>query len=302
MSEPFFCEADENASAALSAFLNAVSQPEAIERVYTSSTHATLVRAMMNACLQERPEWKNTIQMLSVYPVQMWAAETRRALHIDTTAIDTAIAEGGNYFGINAARSMRNQQAVLDVTDEALALIESAVAGDYVDLGKNLAVFQAVHDSHSPDVSKYLLQARYPQALVAVCEAVAGEINDILSPIESLYVAADDDLRIAYHDADLLIRMGPLLLDEQYRRHTDVNYKETCASISQCITSLKSYPANGREIHSVVEKTFFGWKETDIANALGRSRTYIRAKYQLGAEAVAYLVWGYATQQIIGIE
>lgn len=302
MTESFLCCSDDNASAALSAFLSAVSQPDVIERVYTNSSHASLACSIMNDCLASNPEWKNAIQMLSVYPVQMWAASTRRALHIDTMAIDTAIAEDGDYFGINAARSMRNQQAVLDATDEALAVLQFAVAGENVGLGKNLSAFKAVHDSNAPDVSKYLLQTRYPDALRTVCAAVSDDLNEILSPLESHYVLADEELRMAYHDADLLIRMGPILLDEQYRKHSDINYRETCTAMSQCITALKSYPLNGIELHSVIEKTFFGWKEVDIANALGRSRTYIRAKYRLGTEAISYLVWGYATQQIIGAE
>lgn len=275
---------------------------DAVNKIYSFSKHGSYAQEIMNALLDEHPDWKNILQMLAVYPVQLWASSARSDVGIDVHSIKLMIESESDYFGIQNQSSAIHQQRALEVTDKAISLLGRAIDEDSCGIGKNIEIIQAVHGVNYPDVSLYIMKQYYKDTLIKLCEVLAGRVNRLLKSIERDLAEIDKDIKLLYHDADLLVRVCGDMHGKtrRGRRYSQVDYDEVYRQMKSCIDYLKYYPFAGHDLQVVIDGSFRGQSEALIAEKLNRSRTYVRKKYDEGVVALGCLIWGYTTPQILG--
>ena len=108
-------------------------------------------------------------------------------------------------------------------------------------------------------------------------------------------------MRIAYHNMQLLLLMGPQLMDTDFQRRSDVDYYDTCVTILECIDQIADYPFGGEDVCAVIMDAFHGISKAKIAKKLNKSWTYVDAKYNEGTDVMTYLIWGYTAPQILEV-
>lgn len=269
-----------------------------IQRIYTTSAHGKYALKIMNELWALHPHYRATLLMLSVHPLQTWAARTRKALHLDLGAIDSAIQASDEVFGLRAEYAMSAQVQALAMTDKALKIIDEALASDALSKSGRASV-RAIHMEGATDVSKYIAQTAYKTALEKLCASLWRKLDPLTEQISSAIAKNAPDMQIAYHNMQLLLLMGPQLLDESFQRRSDVDYYDTCATILECIDQIAGYPFGGEDICTVIMDSFHGLSKAKIAKKLGKSWTYVDAKYNEGTDVMTYLIWGYTAPQIL---
>lgn len=281
------------------AFISAIDDEcGGIQRVYTTSAHGKAAQKAMNELWAEHPRYRNALLMLSVHPLQTWAARTRKALSLDLSAISSAMQASDEVFGLRAEYTMSAQVQALSMTDKALAVIDEALANPALTKNGGAAV-RAIHMEGAPDVSKYLVQTAYKKALEKLCASLWRRLDPLTAQINDTVRKSAPDIQIAYHNMQLLLLMGPQLLDESFQRRSDVDYYDTCVTILECIDQIAGYPFGGEDISAVIMGSFHGLSKAKIAKKLGKSWTYVDAKYNEGTDVMTYLIWGYTAPQIL---
>lgn len=275
-----------------------------IQKVYTFSKAGRYTTNVMDSMIREHPEWANTLQMLSIHPVQHWAAVTRKSLLIDADSINSLIENDDMYFGISTKRSIENQQKVLLATDKALELIDKTLSRKTKKEETGLAVLQYIHGSapqNGQTITDFYIHKYYEDELCRTCELLSPKINKILKPIEKELALIDEDMQLLYHDADMLVRICGDMHGKgrRHRRYAQIDYEQVYLQMKSCIYALKTYPFDGKDMFDVVYGYFNNDPEARIAERIGRSRTYVRHKYEEGVKVLGYLIWGYATPQIL---
>lgn len=280
-------------------FISAVeNESGGIQRIYTTSAHGKFALKAMNDLWAQHPRYRGALLMLSVHPLQTWAARTRRLLDLDLGAIDSAIQASDEVFGLSAEYAMSAQVQALKMTDEALRIIDEALESDVFTKNGHAAV-RAIHSEGAPDVSKYIAQTSYPAALEKLCSMLWRRLDPLTAQINSAIEKNAPDMQIAYHNMQLLLLMGPQLLDESFQRHSTINYYDTCATILSCIDQIATYPFGGEDISAVLLDAFHGVSKAKIAKKIDKSWTYVDSKYNEGTDVMTYLIWGYTAPQIL---
>lgn len=289
----------------LEKFYEAVMAEEAteIKKVYTQSKRSKIALQVMNECALENADWANTIQMLSVYPVQIWAREMRGVLALSLENINTALNTGDTYLGFDSRKVLKQQQNILLITDEAMDLLHDAIIDNSGELPKDeINTLRALHTIDGEEVSNYIFHKYYKVALEHLCEYIAEDINTLFEPVKKELNTMEDDLKIVYHSAYLLLQMGKTLSKESARRSSVADYVALYDQLRQCIYGLKTYPFGGEELYLVANMAFSGYREVRIAKELGKSRTYVRSRMKEASNILGILIWGYATPVIIGFD
>ena len=282
------------------AFLNEILDECPINKVYSNSAHANMAKNVIRDLYKENKEWRTALQMLSIYPIQHWTANKRRQIGMDINALLQILEYSDDFFGISDINAINSQKKVLEATDNALDIITNFLEEGDEYLGKDIKVIQAVHGTDYKDVSQYLMKEKYPNAISKTCDIISKDINMCFVPVSNDLKNVDAEIKVAYHDANLLIQLGPTLLDERFRRHSQVDYVDACDQIQKCIYALKTYPFDGEHVYEIMKYSFSGWTEDEIAKRMQKSRTYVHSRYNTGVESLTYLIWGYATQSIVG--
>ena len=289
----------------LELFYNAVmeAQSKPITKIYTYSKRAKIALNVLNECADEHPEWLNTIQMISIHPVQTWAREMRMALSLSLENIVTALNTGDLYLGFENRSLLNQQKRVLEVTDEAMDLMHEVLIENSLELpGPEIEALRALHTASQSEVSNFIFHKYYKTALEHLCEGISDEVNVILEPIQAELMDMEEELKVAYHSAYLLVQMGKTLSREEHKRSSLADFEVLYDQIMRCIESLKTYPFNGEDMYQITSMVFQGYREVRIAKELNKSRTYVRAKFRDGTNALGMLIWGYATPAIVGLE
>lgn len=273
-----------------------------VNKVYSFSSHAAFAQGIINTVLKDHPEWENTLAMLSIYPVQLWAAEARKKAGIDIKSIIAMMDDEEGWFGIQSKTSALNQKRALDITDKGIALIGKAIDNDSCKIGTNISLIRAVHGIGYEDVSIYIMKKYYEETLIKLCEALSPKINRLLKPIEKDLAEIDQDIKLIYHDADLLIQVCGNMYGKRrrHRRYAQIDYEIVYKQMIECIAQLKDYPFGGKDMYLAIHESFNGATEVAISEKMRRSRTYMRKKYEEGVTALGCLIWGYTTPQILG--
>ena len=296
---------------ALSELLRKVASIETITCLPTQSSHGQLAKDMLNELIMDHPDWKPAILMLSTYPVQEWASKNRKRLSIDTDTLSELISQNlshDEFFGISGSNRFLYQKASLEYTDKMLSLITDVLSGK-LPLSKSkmsaseakqqLKVLNAVHGIEKPDVSKFMIQSHYMDAIESFCGTYAKQFKTDVKAMTVSLDKMDEDAKLVYHDTDILIRMMPSIDENRYHKGTDVDYGDVYNNIVGCLNMLGSYPFGGRELMNIAKSYAAGLPEVKIAEQTGKSRTYVRARYKASVDAVSYLIWGYSAREII---
>ena len=102
----------------ISELLTRSSEKVKIDRIPTRSTHEKMARKILNDILEEHEEYFPCIAALVVFPIQIWAKQTRQKLGIEYSAI-----QNSTYFGISTAGRFENLKRVMSQTDHEIELV-----------------------------------------------------------------------------------------------------------------------------------------------------------------------------------
>ena len=289
----------------LDELLKAIEGTDYINKVYSKSSHANAAKTIMNHLIEINPSWKNTLTFLSEYPVHKWAKEQRDIIGIDTKTLAELLINRGEipeYFGINSEKIAKYQKSVLQITETLLSVIEYSLTSDKYNMKNGFQAYSAIHGDAS-DVSKYIFGQYYEIYLSKLCMDISAKVNKNFEKLKELQNGIDPEIRLVYHDARLLlsikddIRKGAQkeeILKSMNRRkvYQQINGYDAYDMICCCINCLVNYPFSGKEIREVMRRLYSGFSEDETANAIGRSRTYIRSKEEEGIHAIDCLIWG----------
>ena len=288
-----------NAELTIADLLREETKREYIDRIPTNSRHEQLAREILNAILNENEEWFPAVSALAVYPIQKWSAETRTLYRIDTQSLERLIKEEGIYFGMNASRYLQNHIVAMRETDCEIQLITSILKSrKRLQSEKNkLNTLNAIHGINKSDLSKYMIERYYKDAVTDVCRKYNKEFLRINRNIIKTINFRNDEMKEAYHNTDWLIRHA-----WQFRNHVkshDIDYEAVCRSLLTYIRCLETYSINGKELYEVIILSYKGMTESQTAAKLRKSRTYVRSRYKTGIEILSYLIWGYSSREIL---
>ena len=269
-----------------------------LKSVYTQSEHEKLIKKTINSLINKK-EWQNTLLSLSVYPVQKWASECRKQINIDSLDLETITLNEEMFFGIKAYYNMSKHLSMLKITDEVMSVIEEGLNNNTLFNKKELSILNAAHNIDCPDTSKYLFTTNYENILIKYCEYYSNKINFILNKGTEISASLNDDEAYAFHNTDILIRMYTTIKTYYFKDKRDVDFDEVYLKLNDCFECLNSFPVNREDIYDVVKMVADEKYEVEIANSLGRSRTYIRSKYKRGVEAISFILWGYTAKDIL---
>ena len=279
---------------------------EFINKVYTSSRHANAAKQILNHLAEADSRWKTTLMFLAGYPMYKWAKASRNHIGIDFTTLNELILEGNTdseYFGISSEKIKRIQRDMLYASDEIVNIIEDSLKSDIYNLGNGFSAYKAIHDANAEDVSKHIFGKYYESAVIKICKLISGKINKIYKNVEKSIKDIDLDIRLVFHDVDLLLSIGNDIKHSAYRNerllqnglrkiYRQIDGFDVYDTIWECLKSLHDYPFNGPILYKVMSKTFIGEPEEKIADEIGKSRTYLRAKKTEGTKALGCLIWG----------
>lgn len=260
---------------------------DTIEKVYTNSEHSGLAKTIMNEILVDCPEYKDTLFILASYKVQKWATECRNSVGLSRKDLLLALKYMTPFFGFKSYK-MEIQLKAQDITDALILLVGSKLKGKTI---------LAVH-GETDDVSKYMMSKYYKEELLTVCKSLYKEVNKLIKPLRKIIDEMDEDYKFILHDAEVLIKLNPLIQENAQMRKSSVDFEEVSEIMDKCISCLKTYPFNGYDTYTIVSKYSQGVKEYIIAKQIQKSRTYVRSRYKEGANAIAYIIWGYANKNI----
>lgn len=273
-----------------------------IKSVYTNSHHNKLILNGLNSLSNEK-EWKNTLYLISIFPLLNWAKESRRKLNIDIENLNTLIEESDLcYFGINNYNKLLKQHNSLRIANKIINIISEAIDNNRYDLpNKDIAVVRAAHGANYPDVSKYLMSTKYISALSKLCQNIYRDINETLSVIKNDIDLLDDELCLPFHNTDILVRMYTEIRYNCFSKNKQIDYSQTISSLDDMLSCLLAYPFDGELIYDVVNLIATEHTENYIAEKLNRSRTFIRSRYNEGINALSMLLWGGITKELLSI-
>lgn len=270
-----------------------------IDKVPTTSKHEPTIRKTLNSLLNEQPDWYSCIASIVVYPVQLWASESRKNLKIDLVNLQSVIDEEGSFFGISTVGrfnqqilSMKETQKALEMTSE---VIRNTGAGSLTP--KQAQVIQSIHGMTGDPVTRFLIDSYYESAIRRICDIYADAFNKY--NFRSDQGNADENMGEVFHNTDLLIRQTGALRYIRYKSTSDIDYEEAYETVMRCIDELNTFPMEGQLLSRIAKSYAFGITESQIAKSEDRSRTYIRSKYYMAVEVISYLLWGYSTREIL---
>lgn len=288
----------------LERFYEAIMQAKkhSISRIYTHSKRATLALPVLNEFAAQYPDYALTIQTLAVLPVQVWAREMRSTVDLSLQDITSALNTGNMYLGFDDRTLLKQQKHILEVTDDAIDYLLTVLEDNTLGLDANeITVLRALHLPGEADTTNFLFHKYYETALEHMCEYIYKDMNNILEPIQLEVVDMEEEMKLAYHSAYLLLQMGKTLSKEENRRSSYADYEILYNEVENCICCLETYPFGGSDVYTVPKMIFEGKKEVRIAKETGKSRTYVRAKLREGSQALGMLIWGYATSAILDL-
>ena len=249
--------------------------------VYTQSSHGTKVTAVLNKAAESFPDYRKTLYVLAMYPVQRWAYDCRTSLQNE---------------GYDFHMYIPFQKQSLYITEQLIFILDDIISGNEKKvtkkLGKKLRIIQAIHGLNYPDVSKYLIATHYEETLLQLCEIIYKRIERALAKLKQTASRMDDDIRFVCHDGNQL-----KLLKRQIKEE-DGNRPEIYELIKKGVEKLDSYPIE-KDLKMSTEMFLDGKSDMKIAEKADRSTIYIRSRYNKGMDAVAWILWGYSSPELI---
>lgn len=263
-----------------------------LDKVYTTSGHSKVIKQSINDLMIENTRWQKLLLAIAYYPLQAWAKQTREKLNL----VDE---KSGLYFGIN--RSMYGHHTILNISDQMLEYISAIFENDIE--GADINLLRAAHIPGSKDMSQYLFAKEYKKTLKAVCIKYCDNYSSLSSELVKEYKRVYDDIRFVYHDGELLITIKKELIKNDLKSDIpdseNLDYTKAISHINSCINSIREFPIKGEDISDVMMMYSNGYTESKIVQETGKSRTYVKCRYNEGIDLLNALLWGYSSKNII---
>lgn len=279
----------------ISTFLRVTSS---IDKVPTHSAHKNLIRSGVANVIANHPEYLSLIKAIIIFPVQHWASLARKRVDLGKLIFADYDASY-EYFGIQNIPD--SQKRILSLTEQSLQFVEEMLVSEHENI--NMDVIRAAHYPGSPDMSQYMFSWIYEESLNKLCELYKEPYDEIARALKKEYTKIKEDIRFVYHESDFLIKLKTRLImaenDSQIKDSDKVNYGEAVKCIDKCIDVIKTYENKGEEISIILKMRSDRVPEKIIVENTGRSRTYIKARYEDGVELLNYLLWGYSAKDVI---
>lgn len=271
---------------------------ESIDRVPTHSAHKNLIKNGASNVVTDHPEYLSLVKAITIFPIQHWASLARK--RVDLGKLMLADYEFSyEYFGIQNIPN--SQKKILVLTEKSLQFVEEILVSEHE--GINMDVIRAAHYPGSPDMSQYMFNWSYEESLRKLCSIYQEPYEQIAHELKNEYMSIRDDIRFVYHESDLLIKLKTKLVlaenDSQIKDSEKINYGEVVKCIDKCIDVIKTYENKGNEISEILKMRSEHIPEKTVVENIGRSRTYIKARYEEGIELLNYLLWGYSAKDVI---
>lgn len=268
---------------------------EVVSDITTSTKHKRLVISILNELCNEHPEWKTTIYALSNYTKQKWA--------LDQTV-------EGKYkvqiFYDKKTELLDKYPETLDILD----IINEAVYDEYflpedrmkIFNSKNeFMAFDAVHDLEADDVSKYIINTYYKNAVISFCKKKNKDIVKITNKSNKELSKLKEEDSIVYHDTDLFLKaVRKINKKNRVLIHFDEN--EVKELIQTCIKIIERFPRDGKTLASIT-KLYVLDNKSDLAIAKEKlvSETFVRAKRKQATDLISLILWGYFSKELYKI-
>lgn len=278
----------------ISELLNRSTARVKIDRIPTLSRHEKTARNILNDILDQNENFFPCIAALVVYPIQIWAKQTRERLGIDYASLNNEV-----FFGIATEGRFHDLKHSMEETDREIELVKKILERKPSDCieKKEFCVLSGIHSDTETNVSKHMIAVHYRNAVLNVCQ----EYNDSFETLNKEMFNADIDAEFegVYHNTDLLVRQVDSIFGMKDSFSSGVYYRETHDLILNCIRSLNTFTIDGHIMAIVAEKYAKHIPEYRIAEELCKSRSYVNSKYENAVEILSYLLWGYSTRDIL---
>ena len=273
-------------------------------KLITKNDHRFYIEKILNSLAEENGEWHMTLISLSRFASQLWAKEVRENIKTDYKSLMKMIDDNyGNYFGIDEMNKLNYQAQCLKYSDQIINLLDSEI-----DILKPLyrEPLEAVHKLNKQNMNKYELSKKegehgiYEASVRMLCNKSYKKINKLYTQLILLEKDFDEDLIFASHNIHLLtvLNRKEKRNKSAYRRVDPILIK----TIENAIKQFNTYPFAENDLPyfiKIMEMYLAGKSEEEISKKINKSRSYIRAKYKEGEEALSEIIWGYSNKLIL---
>lgn len=270
------------------------------KQIPSHSSHKQQICSAVNELVNEHPEWYPTLVAFVSYPIQKWADNQRMKIQIDKEQLLNVIHCGDAYDNISflerKKHNLKNTAEIISLTEE----IMNAPAKTKTDLKRTDALL-AAHGYIEHEITRYVFQTNYEPAMREVCKVYNNKYIALVDSVVSSYTdytCQMDDLKFAYHNTDILIRMLNVTSRVEYRQKSRRDYDDVFLMVNKAIGSLKEYPLGGKEIYYIVRAIADGKSERGLMRSMKKSNTYISKRYKEGIYALSCILWGYSAREI----
>lgn len=272
-------------------FLYIIKEEKEPLTLYSLSEHRKHANKLINEIVEENKEYYNIAYCFCSYMVQKWALEKRKSIKIDLDDLRLAIDDNSDYFGIKTHQKMDFQRQTLEITNEIIDEVENVLDAceDVLTVSEQRAFFDIFCDEPS---SKYIVCNYFRDAAETIFELYYQEFDRYIEELKAINSEIDEDIYIAYHDADNLIYiMANYRKGKKSDRDSNVDYKKAYETLEELIDAMDDYPFN-ENVNDVLLNYLKGYKEVEIAYRLGKSRTYTKRRKEEGIKILEILIWG----------
>lgn len=238
-----------------------------IEMIYSTSTQKRQATKVLKKLYEDVPSWRETIRVLSVLPVLLWAKEKRESMPLSAYAL----------YDENSS-SLRS---VREINEKMVEILSNAMREVPGPGGKAL---KAVHLMEE-DVNHCAMKS-YEEAVFALCTEVAPSIQGLYDDLVSIYATNGKGNALLY-DMEILVRLN---------RFSEKKHKENLGSdtffFEKIAKAVTTCPFLDEHTGYILSEYVMGKIETEIAQDIGRSRSYVRARLPQGEKIMALFLWG----------
>lgn len=260
--------------------------------VFSNSTHHAFAERIINRIVGKFPEYYEIAYFVGNYNLQKWCRKKRAEMKLDLNSLNHAIVENSDYFGLKTHNDMHLQKETLSITDKIINKIDEVVKNiknDGYTSGERRALMDLLCEE---DSSKFIFCTHFETGIERLFTLYYKEFKQYSEDIEKIKSQIDDDIYLAFHNADNLIYVLAKTSKNDLIFDSDVSFDTAYTLVSEAIDSLNGYPYTV-DLYRVLKLYLKGEKETCIARRINKSRTYVRTRYEEGLKVIEALIWGF---------
>lgn len=235
--------------------------------VYSTSSHKMQATKILKKLYANVPQWRETIRVISVLPVLLWAKEKRESMPLSAYAL----------YDENSS-SLRS---VREINEKMVEILSNAMREVPGPGGKAL---RAVHLMEE-DVDNSVMRV-YERAIVELCMEVAPSIQELYGDLLSIYSKKGQGNALLY-DMEILVRLNRF----GKKRHKE-NLGSDAFFFEKVAKTVATCPFFDEHTGYILAEYVTGKTETEIAQDVGHSRSYVRARLPQGEKVMALFFWG----------